>query len=167
MLAIMTGQFSRRQLLGGAGIAAVTLALSMIGGSAAAKPRYALNFSDAEWRKRLSPAAYNVLRHEATERAWTSPLLKEHRRGTFACAGCGQPLFRSQAKYDSGTGWPSFTAPIRGAVGTSTDHKIGIPRTEVHCRRCGGHLGHVFDDGPPPAGERWCINGVALKFRAA
>ena len=163
----MTGHLSRRQLLSGAGIVAATLALSMVGGSAVAKPRYAVNLSDAEWRKRLSPAAYNVLRQEATERAWSSPLLKEHRRGIFACAGCGQPLFRSQAKYDSGTGWPSFKAPIGGAIGMSTDHKIGIPRTEVHCRRCGGHLGHVFDDGPPPTGKRYCMNGVALKFREA
>jgi peptide-methionine (R)-S-oxide reductase len=163
----MTGQFSRRQLLGGAGIAAVTLALATVGGNAGAKPRYAVNFSDAEWRKRLSPAAYNVLRQEATERAWTSPLLKENRHGIFACAGCGLPLFRSQAKYDSHTGWPSFKVPIRGAIGTSTDRKIGIPRTEVHCSRCGGHLGHVFDDGPPPTGKRWCMNGVALKFRPA
>ncbi len=163
----MTGQLKRRQLLGGAGIAVATLAIATSGGSAGARPRYAVNLSEAEWRKRLGPAAYNVLRREATERAWTSPLLKEHRRGIFACAGCDQPLFRSQAKYDSGTGWPSFTAPIRGAVGTSTDRKIGIPRTEVHCRRCGGHLGHVFNDGPPPAGKRWCINGVSLRFKAA
>ena len=163
----MAGQLSRRQLLGGATIAVATLALATAGGSAGARPRYAVNLSEAEWRKRLGPAAYNVLRREATERAWTSPLLKEHRRGIFACAGCDQPLFRSQAKYDSGTGWPSFTAPIRGAVGTSTDRKIGIPRTEVHCRRCGGHLGHVFNDGPPPAGKRWCINGVSLRFKAA
>jgi len=163
----MAGQLSRRQLLGGAGIAVATLAIATSGGSAGARPRYAVNLSEAEWRKRLGPAAYNVLRREATERAWTSPLLKEHRRGIFACTGCDQPLFRSQAKYDSGTGWPSFTAPIRGAVGTSTDRKIGIPRTEVHCRRCGGHLGHVFNDGPPPAGKRWCINGVSLRFKAA
>ena len=163
----MTGNVSRRQLIGVAGIAVATLGLVSIGGSAGARPRFAVNLSDAEWKKRLSPAAYNVLRREATERAWTSPLLKEQRRGIFACAGCGQPLFRSQAKYDSGTGWPSFTAPIRGAIGTSTDHKIGIPRTEVHCGRCGGHLGHVFDDGPPPTGKRYCMNGLALRFRAA
>ena len=163
----MTGNFSRRQLLGTAGIAAATLALVAAGGSAGAKPSFAVSHSDAEWRKRLGPAAYNVLRHEATERAWTSPLLKEHRRGIFACAGCSQPLFRSQTKYDSHTGWPSFTAPIRGAVGTSTDRKIGIARTEVHCSRCGGHLGHVFDDGPPPAGKRYCMNGLALRFRPA
>ena len=109
----------------------------------------------------------SVLRQEATERPWSSALLKEHRRGLFVCAGCALPLFRSEAKYDSRTGWPSFKAPIRGAVGTSTDYKIGIARTEVHCRRCGGHLGHVFDDGPPPAGKRYCMNGLALKFRAA
>ena len=163
----MTSSISRRQLLGGAGIAVVTVALATAGGRAGAKQRFAVNLSEAEWRKRLGPAAYDVLRREATERAWTSPLLKEHRRGIFNCAGCGQPLFRSQAKYDSRTGWPSFKAPIRGAVGTATDYKIGIPRTEVHCSRCGGHLGHVFNDGPPPTGKRWCINGAALKFRTA
>jgi len=157
-------KFTRRDWLAGVGISAVSLALSGIGGGATAKPRYPFQLSDAEWRKRLSPAAYAVLRREGTERAWTSSLLKEHRRGTFACAGCELPLFRSSTKYDSRTGWPSFTAPIRGAVGTSTDFKIGIPRTEVHCRRCGGHLGHVFDDGPRPTGKRYCINGVALRF---
>lgn len=162
----MTGTISRRHVLGGAGLAITMLTVAAAGGTARAKPRFAFNLSDGEWRKRLSPGAYNVLRREATERAWTSPLLKEQRRGIFACAGCGQPLFRSSAKYDSGTGWPSFTAPIRGAIGTSTDHKIGIPRTEVHCGRCGGHLGHVFNDGPRPTGKRWCINGLALRFRA-
>ncbi len=158
---------SRREWLGGAALAGVAVLIVGANSTAGAKSRYAFALSDAEWKKRLSPAAYAVLRHAATERAGTSPLDKEHRNGVFACAGCGQALFRSAAKYDSGTGWPSFTAPIRGAVGTSTDYKIGLPRTEVHCSRCGGHLGHVFDDGPPPTGKRYCMNGVALKFRAA
>ena len=160
-------QLTRRDWLAGAGMAAISLTLFAGGGSAGAKPRFAVQLSDADWKKRLSPAAYSVLRHEATERAGTSPLLNEHRHGIFACAGCSQPAFRSETKFDSGTGWPSFYAPIRGAVGTSTDYKIGIPRTAVFCSRCGGHLGHVFDDGPPPTGKRFCINGVALRFRAA
>jgi peptide-methionine (R)-S-oxide reductase len=158
---------NRREWLGGAGVAMVSLVLAGASGSAGAKEAFAYRLSDAEWKKRLGPAAYAVLRREATERAWTSPLLKEKRRGVYACAGCGLALFRSAAKYDSGTGWPSFYAPIRGAVGTSTDYKIGIPRTEVHCSRCGGHLGHVFDDGPRPTGKRYCLNGLALKFRPA
>ena len=129
--------------------------------------RYPVEKTEEEWRRQLTPEQYAVLREHATERPGSCALLMEKRPGTFACAGCGQPLFRSQAKYDSGTGWPSFKAPIGGAIATSTDHKIGIARTEVHCRRCGGHLGHVFDDGPPPTGKRWCMNGVALKFRPA
>ncbi len=158
---------NRREWLGSAGVAVVSLILAGASGSAGAKEAFAYRLSDAEWKKRLGPAAYAVLRREATERAWTSPLLKEKRRGVYACAGCGLPLFRSSTKYESGTGWPSFYAPIRGAVGTSTDYKIGIPRTEVHCRRCGGHLGHIFDDGPRPTGKRYCLNGLALKFRPA
>jgi peptide-methionine (R)-S-oxide reductase len=157
---------TRRDWLGGAGVLALTLAFAGSGRDAAAKPRFPFQLSDAEWRRRLSPAAYAVLRHEATERAGSSPLDKEKRKGVFACAGCGQALFRSAAKYDSGTGWPSFTAPIKGSVGTSTDYKLGLPRTEVHCSRCGGHLGHVFNDGPRPTGKRYCMNGVALRFRA-
>lgn len=160
---------NRRQWLGAAGIAGIALiaAGAGAGGVAGAKPRYAFHLSDDEWRKRLGPAAYAVLRQAATERAGSSPLDKEERRGIFACAGCGQPMFRSTAKFDSGTGWPSFTAPIRGAVGTSTDYKIGMARTEVHCSRCGGHLGHVFNDGPRPTGKRYCMNGLALRFRPA
>ncbi len=158
---------TRREWLGGAGMAGVAVILADTTGSAGARQNFPFQLSDAEWRKRLSPAAYAVLRHAATERAGTSPLNDEHRKGTFVCAGCGQPLFRSTAKYDSGTGWPSFTAPIKGAVGTMTDFAIGIPRTEVHCSRCGGHLGHVFDDGPRPTGKRYCMNGAALAFRPA
>ncbi len=120
--------------------------------------------SDADWRKRLSPQAYDVLRKHGTERAGTSPLNHEKRKGTFACAGCDLPLFASDTKFESGTGWPSFYAPLGGAVDTQTDRSFFMTRTEVHCHRCFGHLGHVFDDGPPPTGLRYCMNGVALKF---
>lgn len=120
--------------------------------------------SDAEWRKRLPAASYLVLRHEDTERAGTSSLLNEHRKGTFVCLGCDLPLFKSDTKYDSGTGWPSFYRAIPGAVDTKTDFKIGVARTEYHCARCEGHQGHIFNDGPKPTGLRYCNNGVALKF---
>jgi peptide-methionine (R)-S-oxide reductase len=120
--------------------------------------------TDSEWWSILTPAQYDVLRQEATEPPGSSPLLHEHREGIFACAGCELPLFRSETKYDSGTGWPSFWSPIEGAVGTRSDRKLWMERTEVHCRRCGGHLGHVFKDGPPPTGLRYCMNGLALKF---
>ena len=120
--------------------------------------------SDAEWRKRLSPQAYDVLRKHGTERAGTSPLNHEKRKGTFACAGCDLPLFSSDTKFESGTGWPSFYQPLAGAIGTTTDRSFFMARTEVHCSRCLGHLGHVFDDGPKPTGLRYCMNGVALKF---
>lgn len=132
-----------------------------------AAQRFELTLTDAEWRKRLSPAQYRVLRQAATERAFTSPLDKEKRTGIFACAGCGLPLYSSRTKFDSGTGWPSFYAPLRNAIRTRTDYLIGVPRTEVLCRRCGGHLGHVFDDGPPPTGKRYCMNGLAMTFRPA
>ncbi len=120
--------------------------------------------TDEEWRAILTDAEYEVLRQEKTERAFTSDLLHEERAGTFTCAGCDLPLYSSKAKYDSGTGWPSFWKPLPNAVATRTDYKLFLPRTEVHCRRCGGHLGHVFDDGPPPTGKRYCMNGVALDF---
>ena len=120
--------------------------------------------TDAEWRSILTPAQYDVLRQEATEPPFSSPMLNEHRAGVFVCAGCELPLFRSETKYDSGTGWPSFWSPIEGTVGTRMDKKLWMERTEVHCRRCGGHLGHVFKDGPPPTGLRYCMNGLALKF---
>lgn len=148
---------TRRTLLAAAGLAPLAFALP-------AAARYELTLSDAEWRKRLSPAAYAVLRQQDTERPYSSPLNKEKRTGVFSCAGCALPLFTSKTKFESGTGWPSFWAPLRGAVALDTDRTLGIVRTEVHCRRCGGHLGHVFDDGPPPTGKRYCMNGVAMKF---
>ena len=123
-----------------------------------------LRLSDAEWRKRLTPAQYQVLRQEGTERAGTSPLNGEKRKGVYQCVGCDLPLFESTTKYDSGTGWPSFFAAMAHAVQTSTDYKLLLPRTEYHCARCGGHQGHVFGDGPKPTGLRYCNNGVALKF---
>jgi peptide-methionine (R)-S-oxide reductase len=121
--------------------------------------------TDAEWCASLTPEQYHVLREHGTERAGTSPLNAEKRGGTFVCAGCGQPLFSSAAKYESGTGWPSFSAPLAAAVDTSTDTSLFMARTEVHCTSCGGHLGHVFPDGPRPTGQRYCMNGVALTFK--
>jgi peptide-methionine (R)-S-oxide reductase len=121
--------------------------------------------SEEEWQERLSPDAYRVLREHGTERAFTSALNQEKRRGVYACAACGQPLFASESKYESGSGWPSFTAPLEHSVGTNVDRSAFMVRTEVHCARCGGHLGHVFDDGPAPAGLRYCMNGVALRFQ--
>lgn len=120
--------------------------------------------NDEEWRKILTPEQYNVLRKHGTERAHTSPLNKEKRNGTFVCAGCGQPLYRSDTKFESGTGWPSFWTPIEDAVETASDRSWFMVRTEVHCARCQGHLGHVFEDGPKPTGLRYCMNGAAMKF---
>lgn len=154
------------KLAGGAAIAAAIPALFhfTMRNNAQAK-EFPMTLSEDEWKKRLEPEAYKVLREEGTERAFTSPLNDEKREGTFVCAGCGKPVFSSDAKYNSGTGWPSFYEPIEGgAVETSTDYKIGVARTEVHCSNCGGHLGHVFDDGPQPTGKRFCMNGVAMKF---
>jgi peptide-methionine (R)-S-oxide reductase len=127
---------------------------------------FEVSLSDAEWRQRLTPEQYRVLRKHGTERAGTSPLDKEYRLGTFVCAGCDLPLFGSETKFDSGTGWPSFFQPLEGAVGITSDRSLFMTRTEVHCARCGGHLGHVFEDGPPPTGLRHCMNGAAMKFTA-
>jgi len=158
---------SRRSFLGlGAGAAAVVLVGKAWPGSAAA-PHFEITKSDQEWRRLLGPQRYAVLREAVTERAGTSPLLNEHRKGVFACAGCALPLFSSATKFESGTGWPSFFQPLPNAVITRADLSLGMVRTEVLCRRCGGHLGHVFDDGPKPTGLRYCLNGLALTFRPA
>jgi peptide-methionine (R)-S-oxide reductase len=127
---------------------------------------FPIDKSEADWRVRLAPDRFKVLRQHATERPFSSPLNQEKRPGTFVCAGCGSPLFRSEAKFDSGTGWPSYFAPIDNAVGSREDRSLFMTRTEVYCAQCGGHLGHVFDDGPAPTGLRYCINGLALEFHA-
>jgi len=161
---------TRRQALyaGAAGIAVVAFSRFGLPGAVKATTHpYDVTHTDAEWRKLLSPEAYDVLRQEGTERPFTSPLLKEHRAGTFACAGCDLPLFSSKTKFESGTGWPSFWAPLDKAVDEADDRSLGMLRTAVSCHRCGGHLGHVFPDGPKPTGLRYCMNGVALKFDAA
>lgn len=130
----------------------------------AKKATFEVTKTDAEWRNILTSQQFYVLRNHGTERAFTSPLDKEYRAGTFSCAGCDLPLFSSTTKFDSKTGWPSFHTPLENAIGTTVDRSFFMTRTEVHCRRCGGHLGHVFDDGPPPTGLRYCMNGVAMKF---
>ncbi|MCP3021864.1 peptide-methionine (R)-S-oxide reductase MsrB [Cupriavidus basilensis] len=167
---------SRRRFLvsGGAAVAALAavsgwraLAAGTANAANAGKPAEAFEVvrSDAQWRQMLSASQYNVLRQEGTERPYSSPLNDEHRAGIFACAGCQLDLFSSRTKFDSRTGWPSFWAPLENAVRTNEDRSFGISRTEVHCRRCGGHLGHVFDDGPKPTGLRYCMNGVAMTFK--
>jgi len=133
----------------------------------AAGKAFPVALDEEEWRRKLSPAQYRVLREHGTERAGSSPLDKQYGAGIYYCAGCGQPLFSSDAKFNSGTGWPSFWAPLDEAVGTETDRSFFMTRTEVHCSRCGGHLGHVFDDGPEPTGQRYCMNGVSLDFHPA
>ena len=153
-------------LAGLAGVAGLT-GLGRAGRASAGTTAFPITKTEEEWRALLTPAQYEVLREHSTERPGTSPLLDEHRNGTFNCAGCDLPLYASSTKFDSGTGWPSFWAAIDGAVGTEDDDTFFMTRTEVHCARCGGHLGHIFDDGPPPTGKRHCINGVALTFRPA
>ena len=153
-----------RRFLIGAGAAAIGASAFGRFAAAAAGGSYEVTLTEAEWRKRLTPDQFAVLREEATERPYTSPLLEEHRAGTFSCAGCALPLFSSATKFESGTGWPSFWRPLPKAVGETRDTSFGMVRTEVHCARCGGHLGHVFDDGPKPTGLRYCMNGVALAF---
>ena len=167
--------FSRRQFLvvsGGLGAAALVIgvlpkfsaSVALIDEARAAEV-FEVTHSDSEWRAMLSAEQYEILREEGTERAYSSPLNNEHRKGAFACAGCDLPLFSSDTKFDSRTGWPSFWAPLDNAVATRQDRSFGVLREEVHCRRCGGHLGHVFEDGPKPTGLRYCMNGLALTFK--
>lgn len=159
-----------RRTFGLAGAAALIAGWSLFRGSASASKEkeakvFEITRSEDEWRKILTREQFYVLRKHGTERPFTSPLDKNYADGTYHCAGCDLPLFSSKTKYDSRTGWPSFWEPLDNAVGTKTDYLIGYPRTEVHCRRCGGHLGHVFPDGPKPTGQRYCMNGVALTFK--
>jgi peptide-methionine (R)-S-oxide reductase len=153
----------RLLLLGGAAVAVIA-AMRWFDGDVEAAGKFEIEKSDSEWRSILTKPQYEVLRLHRTEVPGSSPLNNEKRKGVYACAACELPLFASDTKYDSRTGWPSFFRPLPNAIGTRTDHVLLIPRTEVHCRRCGGHLGHVFSDGPPPTGQRYCMNGVALKF---
>ena len=161
----MTIGTRRGILLGGAGLATLAATTGLLSrGPRAAEGSFEVTHAEEEWRRLLPPAAFDVLRGHGTEPPGSSPLDAEERPGTYGCAGCDLPLYSSKTKYHSGTGWPSFWAPLEGAVGTSEDRSWFSVRTEVHCRRCGGHLGHVFDDGPRPTGKRYCMNGVAMRF---
>jgi len=148
---------------GAATVAAILGGLSRVA-FAADPAKFEVSYTDKEWRKRLTPNEYAILRKEGTERPFSSPLNDEHRNGLFSCAGCALPLFSSKTKFDSGTGWPSFWQPLPNAVGEQRDESLGMVRVAVHCRRCGGHLGHVFNDGPKPTGLRYCMNGYAMHF---
>jgi peptide-methionine (R)-S-oxide reductase len=166
----MDMSMTRRKLLNLGGRTALGLSLvgfARQGATAADAETFAVTHSDAEWRKLLTAGQYDILRREGTEPPFSSPLNHEKRDGIFSCAGCALPLFSSTTKFDSGTGWPSFWRPLENAVGESRDNSLMMARTEVHCRQCGGHLGHVFDDGPKPTGLRYCMNGVALNFTQA
>ncbi len=154
----------RLLLLGGAALLGFGAIRWLNSSNVEAAGAFEIQKTDSEWRGLLSKAQYDVLRLHRTEAPGSSPLNREKRKGTFSCAGCALPLFASETKYESGTGWPSFYRPLPSAVGTRTDYALLLPRTEVHCARCGGHLGHVFSDGPPPTGQRYCMNGVALTF---
>jgi peptide-methionine (R)-S-oxide reductase len=167
-IARRTALLSGVNLLAGGGIVALLSGLGRAGAATQASPEhFEVTMTDNQWKAKLSPQAYAVLRHEATETPFSSPLNSEHRKGTFSCAGCALALFSSDTKFESGTGWPSFFRPLPNAVNKQTDTTLGMVRDEVHCRRCGGHLGHVFDDGPKPTGLRYCMNGVAMAFTPA
>jgi peptide-methionine (R)-S-oxide reductase len=163
---------TRRAIIMGGTAAAALGAAAMLGRritsqSAASEGDFPFRLTDEEWRERLTPAQYRILRQHGTEPAGTSPLNAEERAGTYHCAGCDHPLYSSETKYESHTGWPSFWQPLDGAIGTQEDRSFFMVRTEVHCANCGGHLGHVFEDGPPPTGLRYCMNGLALAFHPA
>ena len=160
-------ELNRRRALAWLAASVALPAVAACGSGAEAAARYPVSYTEAEWRRRLTPAQFHILREKGTERPGTSALLHEKRKGTFLCAADGNPLFSSRTKFESGTGWPSFYRPLPRAIGTSRDLSIGGPRTEVHCARCGGHLGHVFDDGPAPTGMRYCMNGDAMTFQPA
>ena len=164
----MTMYLTRRHLIGTGGLALAAAATLGCGSRSNAAPgKFEITRSPAEWRQKLGAERYAILRREGTERPYSSPLNNEKRRGTYTCAGCALPLFSSATKFDSGTGWPSFYAALPRAIATRTDSTLGMSRVEDHCRRCGGHLGHIFDDGPRPTGKRHCINGLSLTFRPA